>query len=78
MGIGDELLGPLWFGDFYYMRDIGRRVRGLGASRTFVPYLVSRSQEWSSLGCDFVKTPSVFCHIALVYGVFVDDSVLLP
>jgi hypothetical protein len=40
--------------------------------------LVSRSQEWSSLGCDFVKTPSVFCHIALVYGVFVDDSVLLP
>ena len=77
MGIGDEFLRLLRFGDFYFMRDVGHRRRGLAACWTFVPYLVRWSEERSSLGRDIVKTSSVFSNITLVYGVFIDYSILL-
>ena len=77
MRIGNELFRFFGLGDFNFMRDVGRCGRGLGACGTFVAYLVRWSEERSSLGADFIKMSSVFCNIALVYGVFVYNSVLL-
>ena len=59
------------------MRDVRCCGRGLGTSWSFVPYKICRSQERTSLGCNFIKTSTVFCDIALVFAVFVDHSVLL-
>lgn len=59
------------------MRDVGRCVRGLGISGTFVPNLIRGPEKRSSLWRDAVKTSPVFGNIALVLGVLVDDSVLL-